>query len=78
VHPLQAGSPFDGEGMRRKRVPLVENGVVNRVVYARATANKMRASEYAAKVGPIEPTGHGFPAAERNGRDADEHCLRSS
>ena len=60
-HPLQSGSPFDGEGMRRQRVSLVENGVVKRVVYARATAQKMKNSEYAAKVGPIEPTGHGFP-----------------
>jgi PmbA protein len=60
-HPLQAGSPFDGEGMRRQRVMLVENGVVKRVVYARATARKMKNSEYADKVGPIEPTGHGFP-----------------
>jgi PmbA protein len=61
AHSLQAGSPFDGEGMRRQRVQLVENGVVKRVVYARATAQKMKKSEYAAKVGPIEPTGHGFP-----------------
>lgn len=61
AHPLQAGSPFDGEGMRRKHVPLVQEGVVNRVVYARATAKKMKNSEYANKVGPIEPTGHGFP-----------------
>jgi PmbA protein len=61
AHPLQAGSPFDGEGMRRQRVQLVENGVVRRVVYARATAQKMKNSEYAGKVGPIEPTGHGFP-----------------
>ena len=61
AHPLQAGSPFDGEGMRRQRVPLVENGMVRRVVYARATAQKMKNSEYAGKVGPIEPTGHGFP-----------------
>jgi PmbA protein len=60
-HPLQAGSPFDGEGMRRQRIQVVENGVVKRVVYARATAQKMKNSEYAAKVGPIEPTGHGFP-----------------
>lgn len=60
-HPEQTGSPFDGEGMRRHRVPLIERGVVNRVVYARATAEKMRKSEYASKVGPIEPTGHGFP-----------------
>jgi PmbA protein len=61
AHPLQAGSPFDGEGMRRHRVPLVENGVVKRVVYARATAEKMKSSEYAGKVGLVEPTGHGFP-----------------
>jgi predicted Zn-dependent protease len=61
AHPLQAGSPFDGEGMRRQRVQLVERGVVKRVVYARGTAQKMKRSEYAGKVGAIEPTGHGFP-----------------
>jgi PmbA protein len=61
AHPMQAGCPFDGEGMRRQRVQLVENGVVKRVVYARATAQKMKRSEYVGKVGPIAPTGHGFP-----------------
>jgi PmbA protein len=66
-HPLQTGSPFDGEGMRRQRVALVENGVVNRVVYARASARKMRNSEYAAKVGPVEATGHGFPLPNEMG-----------
>ncbi|HEX8811383.1 MAG TPA: metallopeptidase TldD-related protein, partial [Terracidiphilus sp.] len=34
AHPLQTGSPFDGEGMARQRVALVENGIVKRVVYA--------------------------------------------
>ena len=61
AHTLQAGSPFDGEGVARQKVPLIENGVVRRVVYARATAERMRRSEYSDKVGPIEPTGHGFP-----------------
>jgi PmbA protein len=60
THPLQNGSPFDGEGMRRQRLPLVENGVVNRVVYARATAAQMKHSEYKDHVGPIAATGHGF------------------
>jgi predicted Zn-dependent protease len=60
AHPLQTGSPFDGEGMRRLRVPLVESGVVERVVYARATAERMKRSEFRDQVGPIEPTGHGF------------------
>jgi PmbA protein len=66
-HPLQAGSPFDGEGVARQSVQLVEGGVVNRVVYARGTAAKMRKSEYASKVGPIEATGHGFPLPNEMG-----------
>ena len=61
AHPLQSGVPFDGEGIRRQKVQLVENGVIKRLVYARATAEKMKCSEYKDKVGPIEPTGHGFP-----------------
>jgi PmbA protein len=60
-HPLQSGSPFDGEGVFRKKVALVENGVVKRVVYARATAQRMKRSENKDSVGPIEATGHGFP-----------------
>jgi PmbA protein len=60
AHPLQTGSPFDGEGVRRKRVGLVENGVVKRVVYARATAERMKRSEFRDHVGPIAATGHGF------------------
>ena len=59
-HPLQSGAPFDGEGMPRQRVPLVENGIVKRIVYARSTAEKMKRSQYATKVGPIAPSGHGF------------------
>lgn len=66
-HPLQSGPPFDGEGVRRKRVHLVENGVVRQLVYARATAERMRRSEYAMRVGAIEPTGHGFPVPNEMG-----------
>ena len=61
AHPLQSGCPFDGEGVRRERVQMVENGVIKRLVYSRATAEKMKQSEYKDKVGPIAPTGHGFP-----------------
>lgn len=60
-HPLQSGSPFDGEGVERQRVQLVEKGVIKRLVYARASAEKMKKSEHAAKVGTVEVTGHGFP-----------------
>jgi PmbA protein len=50
-HPLQTGAPFDGEGIPRQRVPIVEKGEVKNLVYARQTAHKAGA----------QPTGHGFP-----------------
>jgi len=49
-HPLQSGAPFDGEGMPRQKISLLEKGVPKRLVYARSTARKMKA----------KPTGHGF------------------
>ncbi len=62
AHPLQSGARFDGEGVRRQKVQLVEKGVVKRLVYARASAERMERSEYKDKdkVGPIAATGHGF------------------
>jgi PmbA protein len=50
THPLQTGPPYDGEGIPRQKVLLVERGVPRNLVYARATARKMNA----------KPTGHGF------------------
>jgi predicted Zn-dependent protease len=66
-HPLQSNAPFDGEGVSRQRVNLVENGVIRNLVYARATAKKMSKSEAAAKVGEIKATGHGFPLPNEMG-----------
>jgi predicted Zn-dependent protease len=49
-HPLQTGPPFDGEGLPKQKILLVDRGVPKNLVYARATAKKMKA----------KPTGHGF------------------
>jgi PmbA protein len=49
-HPLQSGPPFDGEGIPRQKVLLVDKGVPSNLVYSRATAKKMK----------VRPTGHGF------------------
>jgi len=57
AHPLQTGAPFDGEGLPRQRVCLVEKGVVREVVYARQTAHR------AGK----QSTGHGFPLPNEMG-----------
>ena len=67
AHPLQSGPAFDGEGVQRKKIQLVENGVVKRLVYARASAEKMKKSEHAGNAGLIEATGHGFPSPNEMG-----------
>ena len=67
AHPLQSNPTFDGEGVRRSRVNLVEKGVVRNLVHARGTAEKMRKSEYKDKVGEIRVTGHGFPLPNEMG-----------
>lgn len=66
-HPLQSGTPFDGEGVRRQPVTLVENGVPKNVVYSRGSAELMRKSERAAGMGHAAPTGHGFPLPNEMG-----------
>ena len=57
-------APFDGEGVRRRRVNLVEKGVIRNLVYARGTAEKMRKSEYKDKVGEIQVHRTRFPASQ--------------
>jgi predicted Zn-dependent protease len=57
THPLQSGAPFDGEGVPRERVTLVEGGEVRGVVYSRQAA---------AQAG-VKPTGHGFPVPSELG-----------
>ncbi len=66
-HPLQSGAGFDGEGVRRRRVRLIREGVVENLVYARASAEKMKTSPLAAQVGEVRPTGHGFPLPNEMG-----------
>jgi predicted Zn-dependent protease len=55
--PLQTGPPFDGEGVRRKPLTLIKNGVPRDVAYSRGSAAKAGA----------EPTGHGFPLPNEAG-----------
>jgi predicted Zn-dependent protease len=59
-HPLQAGMTFDGEGMKRHRLKLIDKGVVQRLTFARSSAARAAKSEFASRVGALGPTGHGF------------------
>ncbi len=56
-HPLQAGPSFDGEGVPRKRLTLVERGVPREIAYSRTSARKAG----------VAPTGHGFPLPNEAG-----------
>jgi predicted Zn-dependent protease len=51
THPLTMGAPFDGEGLGRQTVTLVENGVPNQLVTSRVSAQRHG----------VQATGHGFP-----------------
>src|SRR5262249_51470694 len=57
AHPLQSGPPFDGEGVPRKPLTLVERGEVRDIAFSRP----------AAKLANVEPTGHGFPLPNEYG-----------
>jgi len=49
-HPEQLGAVYDGEGFPRQSVTLVDQGVIQNLVYSRRSAEKAR----------TKPTGHGF------------------
>jgi len=57
LHPLQSGPPFDGEGVPRRRLTLVERGMVREVAYCRQ----------AAALAGVPPTGHGYPLPNETG-----------
>jgi predicted Zn-dependent protease len=49
-HPAQSGAPFDGEGVPRQTLHLVDAGVPRHVAYCRQAAGQAG----------VPPTGHGF------------------
>jgi PmbA protein len=57
AHPLQSGASFDSEGVPRRRLTLVEDGVVREIAYCRQ----------AAALAGVRPTGHGFPLPNDTG-----------
>jgi PmbA protein len=56
-HPLQSGAGFDAEGVPRRRLTLVDAGVVREVAWCRQ----------AAALAGAAPTGHGFPLPNEAG-----------
>ena len=51
-HPLQTGTPFDGEGHSKSKLSLVENGVLRNLASSRISAHRY---------GDVTATGHELP-----------------
>ncbi len=69
-HAEQTGAGFDGEGVGRQQLSLVENGVVKDVALSRGTAARIRQSELADKFEMAQATGHGFSLPNEGGEAA--------
>jgi PmbA protein len=65
-HPLQAGAPFDGEGVPRTRLKLVDCGAPSEIAYSRMAA--LRENKPA--------TGHGFPVPNEIGESPANIVIR--
>jgi predicted Zn-dependent protease len=68
-HIEQTGPGFDGEGIGRQELTLVENGVVRDIAMARGTVARIKRSELAGKVS-ARATGHGFSLPNEGGEAA--------
>ena len=66
-HGLLPGRGFDLEGMPRKRVGLIENGVLRALVHDRVTAKKMK----------TRSTGHAAPQPAPSGANVSSLVVRS-
>ncbi len=69
-HPEQTGPGFDGEGVGKQGLTLVENGMVREVAMARGTAARIGRSELAQKLAGAQATGHGFSLPNEGGEAA--------
>jgi PmbA protein len=67
-HPLHHGIPFDYEGMPRKAITLVENGILKNFVYDRRTALTHN----------VESTGHSQPIPNQIGAFPDHVVIDGS
>jgi predicted Zn-dependent protease len=79
THPLQLGEGFDGEGVARRGLTLVEQGRVTELAVSRGSAARVVAgspgSELEGKV-PACATGHGFPLPNEAGEGPQNVVFR--
>ncbi len=65
-HPRMNSAPFDGEGLPKRTLPFIEQGILRHVAHDRRTAKRA----------DTESTGHGFPAPNPGGGYPGNLCLQ--
>ena len=66
----QSGAAFDGEGVMRQPLKLIERGVAREVAMSRGTAARVRRSELASILPNARATGHGLYLPNETGEAA--------
>ena len=69
-HSAQTGPAFDGEGVARQPLTLVDRGVVCDLAMSRGTAARIRNSQLAQKLNNVRATGHGLSLPNEGGEAA--------
>lgn len=75
-HPFQTGLPFDGAGFPRRKVALVENGVLKNFVYDRKAARDLGAAPTGHAAGAIQPATMPVNVVVRPGTESWKSWLR--
>ncbi len=65
-HADMSSAPFDGEGIPKKALPFIENGVLQQMAHDRKTAIQAG----------VNSTGHGFPAPNPSGGYPSNLCMK--
>ncbi|MBI4563901.1 MAG: TldD/PmbA family protein [Planctomycetes bacterium] len=77
-HRLHMGAPFDGEGIPRTRVKLVDRGVLESLVYDRPTAAKMNARPTGHSGGPPEYGAYPSHVVLRGGSESLDQLIEQT
>jgi predicted Zn-dependent protease len=76
LHPGQTGPGFDGEGMGRQGLTLVDRGKVTQVAISRGTAARIQQSSLKGQLIDLRPTGHGLSLPNESGEAATNIVFR--
>ncbi len=76
-HPDQTGLPFDGVGLPRRKISLVERGVVKNFVYDQKAAHDLHVKPTGHTAGALQASTMPVNVVVQNGQEKLSHILKS-